>query len=212
MAKKKTGKKKAAKKAAPKKKAEKKTLQKEVEVMKQEPEMLQIDIPETVSQPAEPKPEKKGSMLKTAAIVVVAFTILAVAYVVFLMPRAQFVPGTPVDSETFLNNFQDEERVFIVMDVRGVQDQAISQNIYQCGVDFAGSVVMGSKNVSYISLGNEGCVTEKGAATYDECFSQLPQGITFYIKEGSTTSFYSNGVVVGVDQDYVMGQCGIKMS
>gem|GEM_PF-779836 len=205
MAKKKTRKKKTAKKKEPKKAPEPKAVKKEVvnekEPALQEPMEKKEDAPE------------KGTGLKTIvfAILFVAVATLAV-YVLFIQPTEKFVPGTEVDSETFLQIFDSTENVYIFMDVRGVTDPDVKHNILQCGVDFAASSGMGPKNATYFSLGDEGCITPRGSSEDSYCFNELRKGVAIYIHEGSATSYHSNGIVVGVGSDYSLGTCGIHRS
>ncbi len=210
MRKKKTRKKgkKAAKKAVIEKPA-----------VEEEPETLTLDIPEEArpapeEQPPEPEQGKdSGGMLKTLAIAVLVLAVLALAvYIIFIRPSQGFVPGSSVDSETFLQLFEEADMIYIFMDVRGVADDDVRRNILQCGVDFAGSSGMGPKDVTYFSIGEQGCVTPEGAKSDEYCFSQLTNGITIYVQKGETTSYYSNGVVVGVGKDYPIGTCGIHRS
>jgi len=207
MAKKKTRKKKAAKKKEPKKKAPEPVAVKK-EVVKKEP-VSSEPVEKTVK---EDVPEK-GSSLKTIAfaILFVAVATLAV-YVLFIQPTEKFVPGSEVDSETFLQIFDSTENVYIFMDVRGVTDPDVKHNILQCGVDFAASSGMGPKNATYFSLGEEGCITPKGSSEDAYCFNELRKGVTIYIHEGSTTSYHSNGILVGVGSNYSLGACGIHRS
>ena len=216
LMKKKTSKK---KKQVSKKKAAEKTV-KEKEPVKPgpeapEPEVLQLDIPPEVSQEPAPAPKKEGGGLNPVIIAIAAIAVLAVAYYLFIMPRGQFVPGASVDEQTFLNNFADAENVYIVQDVRGVKSQKSSRNIMQCATDFAFSPIMGSKNVTHISFGDAGCIyAHDGSAdttTYEECFAMLPNGFTIYVQEGAHYSFYSNGILVGVNETYVDGTCGIHI-
>jgi hypothetical protein len=217
LMKKKTSKKKKIKgKKASKKKAPEKTVKKK-EPVKQEREFIELDIPEKVSPEPAPveMPEKKQGGLKNVLIAVVVIAVLAVAYYIFVLPRGQFVRGSVVDEQTFLNNFQDAENIYIVTDIRGVQEQQARRNIMQCSTDFAFSPIMGSKKVTLISLGDQGCIyASNGSAdtkTYDECFAMLPDGFTIYVEEGSEYQFYSNGVVVGINETYTDGTCGIHM-
>ncbi len=203
MAKKKIKKKKTAAKKEPKKALEPKAVKKEVVTPKEPlpPEPSQKDVSE------------KGSSLKTAAfaILFVAVATLAV-YVLFIQPTEKFVPGSVVDSQTFLQIFDSTENVYIFMDVRGVTDPDVKHNILQCGVDFAASSGMGPKNATYFSLGEDGCITPKGSSEDAYCFNEIRHGVAIYIHEGPTTSYHSNGILVGVGKNYSLGTCGIHRS
>jgi hypothetical protein len=204
MVKKKTGKKKTVKKPEPKKAPESIAVKKEV-VTTKEPV-----LPETTAQKDVPE---KGSGLKTIALAILFVVVATFAvYVLFVQPAEKFVPGSEVDSATFLQIFDSTENVYIFMDVRGVTDPKVKHSVLQCGVDFAASSGMGPKNASYFSLGDEGCITPKGSSEEAYCFNELRKGVTIYIHEGSTTSYHSNGILVGVGSNYSLGTCGIHRS
>ncbi len=170
--------------------------------------MPETSKPEPEPLIAAPKPAA-NDLPKIAAVVLLAVFVLFLGWY-FLSRAAPFVPGAAVDAETFKDIFSKADKVYIVMDVRGVADANASRNILQCGVDFAGSSGMGGKSVSYISLGGEGCVAEDGKHPEEYCFSQLKNGIVIYVKEGTSSSYYSNALVVGVGPQYALGNCAIK--
>ncbi len=160
------------------------------------------------------KPQgSKGSALKTAAVVILLVIALALAYYFLNQSSTAFVPGTSVDADTFKNAFDSASNIFIVMDVRGVTDSTVSNNILQCGVDFAGSSGMGGKAVTPISFGSDGCVAPDGKRDPQDCFNMLKNGITIYVKQGQGgVAYYSNGMVVTVGSNYTLGACAISRS
>jgi hypothetical protein len=172
--------------------------------------VLETSKPEPEPPIAAPKPGTANDLPKIAAVILLALLVLVMAWYLFHSQATTFVPGSGVDAQTFKDIFANASRVYIVMDVRGVTDANISRNILQCGVDFAGSSGMGGKNVSYISLGDSGCVEDDGSHAADYCISQLKDGITIYVKEGASSSYYSNALVVGVGPQYAVGSCAIK--
>jgi len=177
-----------------------------------QPEETQLPRPS----PAGPsKPEKsaeKGGGGKTAFIVVLAAFSLFFTYYYFVLPQSAFIPDGRVDAEGFKNAFGSADRVYIVMDVRGVADPVISNNILQCGVDFAGSSGMGGKNATFFSLSdNDGCVAPDGVHPLNDCASRLKDGITIYVKGGpGGADYFNNGMVVTVGANYATWTCGIR--
>ncbi|HSB47008.1 MAG TPA: hypothetical protein VLD37_03270 [Candidatus Bilamarchaeum sp.] len=161
--------------------------------------------------PVEARVRKSGSgMLKNLALAGLIIVAIVLAYYFLSNSDTSFVPGSAVDAETFKAEFEKAPRVFIVMDIRGVSDPVISNNILQCGVDFAGSSGMGPKNATYISVDGSGCVAPDGKHETRECFSWLRSGLTIYIKQGdSGAKYYSNGLVVNLGKEYTLGTCGI---
>ena len=155
-------------------------------------------------------PKEKADHIKVFAVFLLGLFLLIFTYYFFVLSDTVFVPGTAVDAETFKSLFTDANTIYILMDVRDVNNELTNQNILQCGVDFAASSGMGGKNVTYLSIGSEGCITATGKRPDKDCFSDLKNGITIYVREGTTTRYYFNGMVVGVGPEYDVGTCGIK--
>jgi hypothetical protein len=170
---------------------------------------------EKAAEPMEPLPlagrGDTGSLMKGFAVMALLGAVIFLAYYIISLPENSFVPGAEVDAETFKGIFIDARTVFIVMDVRGAGSDAVSNNILQCGVDFAASSGMGGKSVTPMSFGPEGCVAPDGEHASKECFAMLKNGVTIYVKEGQGgAKYYSNGMVVSVGPEYSVGLCGIK--
>ncbi len=184
---------------------------------KKKPDVKKEKAPEP-EQPAPPQAEPaaapRDGKLKIVAVAVLAIVVIALIYLFFFMPSNRFVPGTKVDEVTFKDIFRNSENVYIFMDVRGASSPKVSQNIMQCGVDFAGSSGMGGKSVTPISIDLYGCITSEGEVSEEECFAQLENGLTIYITEDAQerSYLYSNGMVVGVSEEYAVGTCKISYS
>ncbi|MEW6722761.1 MAG: hypothetical protein AB1324_05865 [Candidatus Micrarchaeota archaeon] len=174
------------------------------------------EVPAETKMPAEapekPAKPQAGGGLKMAAVGALFVIALALAiYFILLLPGTSFVPGTAVDAETFKGIFANASKVYIIMDVRGAPDSATSQNVIQCGIDFAASSGMGGKVVTPMSFGSEGCVAPDGPRPIKECVSLLSDGVTVYVREGpGGATYHSNGMVVTVGREYSLGTCGIK--
>ena len=153
---------------------------------------------------------KKNDVYKFLAVGLLVIVFLALVYFFISTSQDNFFPGTSVDAETFKDIFKTSNSIYILMDVRGVRNENTQRNILQCGVDFAGSSGMGGKNVSYLSAGNEGCVAPDGLHPSSFCFSEIKKGLAIYVREGTDTRYYSNGLSVGVTSQYTLGTCGIK--
>lgn len=174
-------------------------------------EATMLDAPSTEPAQKAGGPREQGGLIKGLMVVGLLAAVLFMAYYFLTLSENSFVPGSVVDAETFKGIFSHAQNVFIVMDVRGVSDTAVSNNVLQCGVDFAASSGMGGKTVTPISLGNEGCVAPDGVRKPKECFTMLQDGVTIYVKEGpGGANYYSNGMVVFVGNQYALGTCGIK--
>jgi len=176
---------------------------------------IEFEAPEPETAPPEPsapkeQPKSGGSALKILAILILMAMAAYLAYYFLTASGNIFETGSEVDAETFKNTFASSPLIYIVMDVRGVNDQLVSNNVLQCGVDFAGSTGMGGKDAVYLSFGNEGCTAPDGAHPMKDCVSMLKDGIVIYVKGGSGgAKYYSNGMVVTVGKNYTLGTCGI---
>ncbi len=138
------------------------------------------------------------------AVAVIAVVVIAF----FFLSSKPYDPGMDVDQQTFLEFFSDSQNVIIFMDVRGVSDPLIRQNIFQCGVDFAGSTGLVTKNTTYFSLGEVGCVTPLGENTDEYCYDRMKDAMVIYIKSGEETTYHQKGMMVGINSDYDV-PCGI---
>ena len=156
-----------------------------------------------------PNPQNNDKM-KIALVAVLFLALCALAYYFIFFPNPNsFTPGSPVSVSGFKDVFLSANNVSILMDVRGLKKENTSQHILQCGVDFAGSNGMAGKNVSYFSAADDGCTSIDGRHPIEYCFSSIKNGLTIYIHEGNSTTYYSNGMSVGVGPVYKQGTCGI---
>ncbi|MBI5227522.1 hypothetical protein HY988_02940 [Candidatus Micrarchaeota archaeon] len=158
------------------------------------------------------KDEKKNDKMKIAAIAILFIALCVLAYFfLFSTNPNSFVPASPIKVSDFKDTFLSAKTINLLMDVRGLKKDNTSQNILQCGVDFAGSSGMGGKNVTYFSAADDGCTSVDGGHPIDYCFSSIKNGLTIYIHQGNSTSYYSNGMSVGVGPLYKQGTCGIRI-
>jgi hypothetical protein len=162
--------------------------------------------------------QKPGMNLKTIAVIALFILVVAFAYYFFFISSGGFTPGYEVSADTFKSILQNSEKVSVVMDIRKITNSNISDNVLQCGVDFAGSSGLSGKNLSIISIDDNGCIaanmtniTTAGNYTIDECFSIMQNMTTIYVKSGSDGArYYSKGMVVTVGPLYKFGTCNIR--
>ncbi len=147
---------------------------------------------------------------KTFAVILLGVLCVILTYFVLFSKNLTFTPSSEVDLQTFGSIFHNSSKVVILMDVRSVTDDSIRANILQCGVDFAGSSGLASKNVSYRSIDDSECVTDMGRFDRSFCFEDLDSSVTLFIYPGNSSKFYSNGMTVGVDKSYRLGSCAIN--
>ena len=146
---------------------------------------------------------------------ILAILLLAVAAAVFaayfLTARENTINlGDEVDLTSFSSILFDAQDVFIVMDVRGVNNGSVKQNILQCGVDFAGSSGLAGKNLTFFSIDSgDSCTGMAGNYSISHCFDETKKGVTIYVKQGNYTKFYTNAMVVGMGSNYAPNGCNI---
>ncbi len=159
--------------------------------------------------------EDQGGPLRIFAIVVLFAALIFLAYYFLVASGTTFATGQEINVDAFKSEFLNASKVFIVMDIRGIGSDAISDNVIQCGVDFAGSSGMGGKSMTYISIDESECVASDGNHPVKDCFDMLKNGLTIYVKGSSGpeggAKYYTNGMVVTVGSNYTLGTCGIKL-
>ena len=149
-------------------------------------------------------------------ILVLALLVLAAAWLGYqyldFSGKEQLKLGNEVNGETFATILADSSNVYIVMDVRGVDEQVRRKNILQCGVDFAGSPGLVGKNLTIFSLDDDqGCIGMDRNHPFEYCFSQMENGIALYVEEGNVTKFYTNALKVGMGESYEVGACSVNV-
>lgn len=156
--------------------------------------------------------------MKNAIVVLIFISAALFAYVTLQPQFGSFERGEATDEGTFLSTLIDSPVIYIVMDLRGVEDDSVRTNIMQCGVDFAGGTGLAGRNVTYMSMDETQCVHAsidegvKGTITPDECLEMLNGGMSLYIVEGVSTTYYTKAAMVGVNESYEIGMCGITAS
>lgn len=143
---------------------------------------------------------------------VILLGILAVILAWYFFTQTKtYVPefGQPLGVDEFKNSLVSAKQIFVVMDVRN-SDSTIQTNILQCGVDFASSTYLGSKEPSFLSIDSENnCIdTNNTKHTTSYCF---PKDIPIiYIFSGNSTIYYKSALAVGINSNYTAGGCGIR--
>jgi len=163
---------------------------------------------------------KLSNNAKNATVIVIVLLVALAVYVTLYNPPEPVVfdKGSEINGETFIQLFGDASKIYIVMDLKDSSSNLVSTNILQCGVDFAGSMALAGKNVTYISMDEKECYVGdivnggSGGYTTAECIRMLDNGITFYIHEGDTTKYYTKAADIGVNQYYMIGTCAITVS
>lgn len=163
--------------------------------------------------------ENRTMLLLVLAIIIIGASIL---YILNLRAaeaaanQIEFDKGNRINKETFLALLAEKEPVYIVMDARNVSNNYTRRNIFQCGVDFAGSSGLFGRDVYIVALEDTGCVLASlprainRTATNSECIKMLNGGgIAIYSHAGNDTLYYSRAAMVGVGDTYILGSCSI---
>ncbi len=128
---------------------------------------------------------------------------------------APIIPVEPLSNEslmkeTFLQNLQESDSVYILMDTRDAPSQGIKEGILQCGVDLAGSQGLASKNITALALEGENCSGMN--ASINECLSILESAPSFHVLSGQKTEYFENKLVVSIDETYLTGDCSVSIT
>jgi hypothetical protein len=175
----------------------------------QKKEEYSLDIPEA------PQGVKKpiSDRLKWVAVLILAALVVILAAFFYISSQSDFIPGQNVSADQFKGLLVSAQKVYIVMDIRGVQNSTLRGNIMQCGVDFASSTFLGSKTVIPMSFDSTQCIDADGTHPLSKCAAELKDGIAIDIRGGQpAVRYFSNGMLVTIGPEYKLGACGIKSS
>lgn len=153
-------------------------------------------------------------------ILIAAIIILGGAsyYILYNGGASEFRKGIEINKETFINLLSDADKVYVVMDIVGVDDDYTRRNILQCGIDFAGSMGLANRDVTYVSMSDRGCTVASlsglnETTSVKECINMINKdGISLYIIEGNETKYYTRAAMVGVGDLYVLGTCKVGVA
>ncbi|SRR3989339_1561060 len=154
--------------------------------------------------------DEKFKLFAVGLLVVLAAAFLF--YFFFHQPEISLNKGTKINGQTFLYILNNATEVYIVEDLRNVTNDQTRHNIQQCGIDFAGSTGLVGKNLTIYALDSMNCVSSKGTSSISDCISTINKGKSIYITSGSQTEFYSNLMLVGIDENYLSGFCGFNIN
>ena len=157
--------------------------------------------------------DDNGNVKLIATVLLVVAALAMAYYFAFIRPSEEPVlkTGSQINSQTFASLLSDSHALYIVMDVRGVKDDAVRRNILQCGTDFAGSMGLADKEKTFYSLDSSlGCIGATGNYSVKYCFDQMNSGLTIMVHEGNESRFYTNAMVVGINESYTVGGCAIS--
>lgn len=159
---------------------------------------------------------------KNWAVVALALITMALAWNFYQNSNSstnklnEFTAGKKITHTEFTEILATSPSVSILANVQGITNDKIRQNIYQCGIDFTGSTYMGSKNVTYYALSEEGCTSTEAKQknqTNAMCIEQAidSSDIIFYIHEGNESTFHRNGISVGITETYRPESCKVRI-
>ena len=118
----------------------------------------------------------------------------------------------------FATNLLYADNVYIIEDVRGMEEYPISKNnILQCAVDYAGSPGMAGKDLQVFAFDDgDICHTFDGETAISDCYSRVlqaaeePNSVIIWIERGDAPEFYSKGLLVRINDAYVQGLCSVN--
>lgn len=145
--------------------------------------------------------------IKTILTVALVLAVIILAIVLFSKnPSEDLVTNKAV----FLESLAKAQQVYIIMDLRNVENATIRDNIMQCGTDFAGSAGLVEKSIATFALEDDNCISINGTTSAKNCIDQSKNGASILIQGTMNTTYYQNKVVVKISQQYTKGTCGIQ--
>ncbi|MDD5096621.1 MAG: hypothetical protein PHY95_03865 [Candidatus ainarchaeum sp.] len=156
----------------------------------------------------------------TGVIIIAAFAVGA--YIFFMQPGSSQDPWAGRD-EVYLSEFSrtlsSSSELYLVMDLRGADEDAVRSNIMQCAVDISYSIAIGGINKSFYSLGSECIRTYDNGTTYTVplagCLDEISAArdvlgkSIIYIRKANETKVFWNELVVGMGANYTENGCNI---
>ena len=124
----------------------------------------------------------------------------------------------PISMDEYLVKLQNSNTLAIVMDLRGAYDNHTRHDIMQCGIDFAGSLPFGDKEIYIYSLdNNDECIASYpddsiAYLTVGECIKEMyntDQTIHIKYADISSTTYYNDKLLITMTPDY-QGGCGVS--
>ena len=176
--------------------------------------------------------------METKQVAVILLVLAAVAASVYVLTLPQEVPpangdgeeeaieymppfekGKNTTLEEFASNLLLAQKVYIVEDIRGLGEKyPISRNnIMQCGVDYAGSPGIVGKELQVYIFEGDICTNYEGESPINDCYAEVLEAAgstdtaVIWIEKGESAEFYSRGLIVRVNEDYVRGTCSINV-
>lgn len=177
--------------------------------------------------------------METKQIAVILLVIAAIAASVYIFTLPQEAPpengngekeageypppfekGKNTTLEEFASHLLFAQDVYIVEDLRGLGEKypLSRNNIMQCAIDYAGSPGIVGKNLHVYVFEGELCTSLNGEAPISDCYGEVleasgrMESAIIWIEKGASPEFYSRGMVVRVDENYVQGMCSINIS
>lgn len=176
--------------------------------------------------------------METKQVAVILLVLAAIAASVYVLTLPQEVPpepgngeeepaeylppfeeGTNTTLQEFASNLLLAQTVYIVEDIRGLDEKyPISRNnIMQCAVDYAGSPGIVGKELQVYALEGDVCTNYQGEIPIKDCYADVLEAagrmdtVIIWIEKGESPEFYSRGIIVRVNEDYVQGMCSINV-
>ncbi len=144
---------------------------------------------------------------RTIATAVLGLASLFFIYSFVFQPTAQ---PQEVSYEEFILGLADANKAFVMMDLRGAAESS-KVPIMSCGVDIAGSVALVPKNLSIMVVDEGNCIFDGENKPVFYCDEASKAGVTFQIKEGNSTLFYKDRIVIGLREYSASSPCKVSI-
>jgi hypothetical protein len=150
----------------------------------------------------------------TGVLVVLCIILI---YIVFFQEQNVSISDILKDQASgaqFASAFVASNTVYLVQDLVNA-NASVRKNIQQCGIDFAGSPGLATKDQKIYAFEGGQCYgfDSSKSTTINKCLLEIknqPEAVVFYIRQGFESKFYTRGILVGLGKDYTRGDCNVN--
>ncbi len=157
--------------------------------------------------------KQDNGLLKNAIVLIAVLVAVGIGYYILTQPpiEIKYDNGETATSAIFTEGLQNANKVFIVMDIRGVASEKQKGNIMQCGTDFAGSSGLVEKELVIYAIEGNSCMNLNSTnLKVNDCLADAISNFAIIINGGSKTTFMKNRAIVGIGEEYEFGECKVN--
>lgn len=155
---------------------------------------------------------------KSLITIILVLLSLFLVYYFFSLEPAISIKDIFKDEVTpgqFVSALAVSNKVYIVQDLTN-SNESVRKNIQQCGIDLAGSSGLAAKDKKTFAFEGGLCYgfDNSSGVSINKCLIELKNNqanaSVFYIRQGSKTTFYTQGTIISLDKNYSRGDCNVN--